>query len=183
MSDLLESRAAERQDALGSLVAWLCPGAIMKDHQVKPPGGPTDPLRIEMHFEVPHYVTQAGALQVLSPEIVRFPAITRLAAYSTRLHPLFFPFLIDEEVEVRLTLPAGRTLKKMPADRKIDGPGIAGTTRFEMKGEGDRQVLVVHRSLVVSRREIPTSDYPSLRTFVSSLAEEEAGASTLVPAS
>jgi transglutaminase-like putative cysteine protease len=182
MSDLLESRAAERQDALGSLVAWLCPGAIMKDHQVKPPGSPTDPLRIEMHFEVPHYVTQAGALQVLSPEIVRFPAITRMAAYSTRLHPVFFPFLIDEEVEVRLTLPAGRTLKKMPADRKLEGPGVAGTTRFEMSREGDRQVLVVHRSIVVSRREIPTSDYPSLRTFVSSLAEEEAGASTLVPA-
>jgi hypothetical protein len=182
MSDLLESRAAERQDALGSLVAWLCPGAIMKDHHVKPPGGPTDPLRIEMHFEVPHYVTQAGALQVLSPEIVRFPAITRMAAYSTRLHPVFFPFLIDEEVEVRLTLPAGRTLKKMPADRKLEGPGVSGTTRFEMSREGDRQVLVVHRSIVVSRREIPISDYPSLRTFVSSLAEEEAGASTLVPA-
>jgi hypothetical protein len=155
----------------------------MKDHQLKAPAGPTDPLRIEMHFEVPHYVTQVGTLQVLSPEIVRFPAFTRMAAYASRHHPVFFPFLIDEEVEVRLTLPAGRTLKRMPADRKIDGPGIAGTTRFEMKGEGDRQVLVVHRSLVVSRREIPTSDYPSLRTFVSSLAEEEAGASTLVPAS
>jgi len=37
-------------------------------------------------------------------------------------------------------------------------------------------------SLTVSRREIPTADYPALRTFVSSLAEEEAYASTLVPA-
>jgi hypothetical protein len=25
-----------------------------------------------------------------------------MAAYSSRLHPVFFPFLIDEEVEVRL---------------------------------------------------------------------------------
>jgi transglutaminase-like putative cysteine protease len=182
MSDLLASRAAERETDLGNLLAWLCPGAVMKDHQLKAPAGPADPLRIEMHFEVPHYVTQAGTLQVLSPEIVRFPAITRMAAYSSRLHPVFFPFLIDEEVEARLTLPPGRTLKKMPADRKLEGPGVAGTTRFEMSREGDRQVLVVHRSLVVSRREIPTSDYPSLRTFVSSLAEEEAGASTLVPA-
>lgn len=182
MSALLESRPENRETALGNLVAWLCPGAVVKDHQVKPPAGSSDPLRIEMHFAVPHYVTQAGALQIISPEIVRFPAITRMAAYSTRLHPVFFPFLIDEEVEVRLTLPPGRTLKKMPADRKLDGPGVAGTTRFEMTRENDRQVLVVHRSLVVSRREIPTSDYPSLRTFVASLAEEEAGASTLVPA-
>ena len=182
MSDLLASRAADRETDLANLVSWLCPGAVMKDHQLKAPAGPTDALRVEMHFEVPHYITQAGALQVLSPEIVRFPAITRMAAYTSRLHPVFFPFLIDEEVEARLTLPAGRTLKRMPADRKLDGPGVAGTTRFELSREGDRRVLVVHRSLVVSRREIPTSDYPSLRAFVSSLAEEESGASTLVPA-
>ncbi|HYV85720.1 MAG TPA: DUF3857 domain-containing protein [Patescibacteria group bacterium] len=182
MSDLVESRAADRENALGDLVAWLCPGAVMKDHQVKTPAGPSDPLRIEMHFEVPHYLTQAGSLQVLSPEVVRFPAITRMAAYSSRLHPVFFPFLIDEQVEARLTLPAGLALRKVPADRKLEGPGVTGTTRFEVSREGNRQVLVVHRSLVVSRREIPTSDYPSLRTFVSSLAEEEASASTLVPA-
>jgi Domain of Unknown Function with PDB structure (DUF3857)/Transglutaminase-like superfamily len=182
MTDLVESRATDRENTLGDLVAWLCPGAVMKDHQVKAPAGPTDPLRIEMHFEVPHYVTQAGGLQVLSPEIVRFPAITRMAAYATRLHPVFFPFLIDEQVDVRLTLPAGRTLKKVPSDRKLEGPGVTGTTRYEVSREGDRQVLVVHRTLIVIRREIPTSDYPSLRTFVSSLAEEEASASTLVPA-
>jgi hypothetical protein len=182
MSEDLGGGAAEREQHLANLVAWLSPGAVMKEHQVKRPSGPTDPLRIEMRFEVPHYVTEAGSLQVVSPEIVRLKSLSRMASTSVRLHPVFFPFLIDEEVETRLTLPPGRTLKKMPADRKLEGPGVAGTTRFEMSREGDRQVLVVHRSLVVSRREIPTSDYPSLRTFVSSLAEEEAGASTLVPA-
>jgi hypothetical protein len=70
----------------------------------------------------------------------------------------------------------------MPADRKLEGPGLAGSTHYEMAREGDRQVLVLHRELTVSRREISISDYPQLRTFVSALAEEEAGATTLVPA-
>jgi hypothetical protein len=182
MSEDLGGAAAEREDHLANLVAWLSPGAVVKEHQVKTPSGPTDPLRIEMRFEVPHYVTEAGSLQVVSPEIVRLPSISQMAATSSRLHPVFFPFLIDEEVEIRLTLPRGRTFRKMPPDRKLDGPGVAATTRFEMSREGDRQVLVVHRTLVVSRREIPIADYPALRKFVSSLAEEEAYASTLVPA-
>ena len=179
--DLLQSSTSERADELEDLVAWLSPGAVMKDHKVIAPAGPDDPLRIELSFEVPHYVTQAGALQVVSPHVVRFPAITRMAAYPTRLHPVFFPFLIDERVEVRLALPPGRALRKVPADRTLDGPGVSGRTRYEMARDGDRQVLVVHRSLTVSRREIPTSDYPALRTFIASVAEEEAGASTIVP--
>jgi hypothetical protein len=182
LSGLADARASERADALEDFVAWLCPGAVLKDHEVKSPVGPSDPLRIEMRFEVPHYVTQAGNLQVVSPYLVRFPAITRMAAYPSRLHPVFFEFLIDEIVDIRLALPPGRTLRKMPADRKLEGPGLAGSTHYEMAREGDRQVLVLHRELTVSRREISISDYPQLRTFVSALAEEEAGAATLVPA-
>jgi len=67
---------------------------------------------------------------------------------------------------VRLTLPAGRGLKKLPADRAR---------------EGDRSVLVVRRSVTVSTREIAPADYPKLLTFVSALGEEEAGAVTLAP--
>jgi transglutaminase-like putative cysteine protease len=182
MWDLVESRTTDRADALEELVAWLCPGAVLKDHQVKTPAGPSDPLRIEMQFEVPHYVTQAGALQVFSPYLVRFPAITRMAAYPSRLHPVFFRFLMDERVEIRLTLPPGRSVRKLPTDHALEGPGVTGSTRYEMARDGDRQILVVHRELTVSRREIPLSDYPQFRGFVSALSEEEAGATTLVPA-
>jgi hypothetical protein len=182
LSEMADAKASEWADALEEFVAWLCPGAVLKEHQVKPPAGPSDPLRIEMRFEVPHYVTQAGNLQVVSPYLVRFPAITRMAAYPSRFHPVFFQFLIDKVVDIRLALPPGRTLRKMPADRKSEGPGLTGSTHYEIVKEGDRQVLVLHRELTVSRREIPISDYPQLRAFVSALAEEEAGASTLVPA-
>src|SRR5438477_12904170 len=54
MSEDLGGAAAEREHHLANLVAWLSPGAVMKEHQVKPPSGLTEPLRIEMQFEIPH---------------------------------------------------------------------------------------------------------------------------------
>ncbi len=73
------------------------------------------------------------------------------------------------------------TLKKIPEGLTLEGPGVKSTTEYELLREGGRNVLVVRRSLVLSRREIPTEEYGEMYAFVAALAREEATAVTLKP--
>jgi transglutaminase-like putative cysteine protease len=179
MSYELDSKPTEQENFVADLMGWLCPGAVMKAHEITRPAKPDDPLRITIRFEVPRFVTRAGNFEVVSPYLVRFPELTRITAYSARRTPVYFPFLFSTTSETRLHLPAGRTVKKLPADKESSGPGLTASTHHELTRDGDRQVLVVKRSVSVSRREIPVSDYQGLRDFLSGLAQEESRAVTL----
>ena len=181
LAPLLHAGATEREDSIEDLMSWLSPGAQMKGQEVTAPKEPADPLRVTVRFAIPGFVTRAGAFEVLSPHLARFPSLTALSAYPTRRHPFFFDYLTNDSIETRLLLPAGRTLRKIPAERRLEGAGLTASTRYELAREGDRNVLVVRRSVSVGRRQIPASEYPALRTFLMALAEEEAGAITLQP--
>jgi hypothetical protein len=183
MSYDLDSKPTEQENYVAELMGWLCPGAVMKGHEVARPSKPEDPLRITIRFEVPRFVTRAGAFEIVSPYLVRFPGLTRIGAYAGRRTPVFFPYLFSTTSETRLRLPAGRTVRKVPADREVAGPGLTASTHYELARDGDLQLLVVKRSVKVSRREIPVSDYPALRDFLSGLTQEESKAVTLESAS
>jgi len=176
---LAYNKPSEQEDIIKDMIGWLCPGARLISHETSVPTRPEDPLRITIRFEVPHFVTRAGSLEVLTPYLDRFPYLTRIAAYSRRRSPVFFKFLYSVTSETRLRLPPGRTLKKVPQDRDSKGPGLTATTKHELVREGDYQVLVVRRSVSVSKREIPVSDYPALRDFLSEMSQEESRAVTL----
>jgi len=160
-------------------MSWLCPGAVLKSHEVTFPTKPEDPLRVTIHFEVPRFVTRTGTFEIFSPYLVRFPGLTSIAAYSGRRTPVFFDYLFSITSEARLRLPPGKMLKKVPADRESKGPGLTATTRHELTRDGDAQVLIVKRSVSISRREIPVAEYQSLREFLSGLTQEESRAVTL----
>ncbi|HKQ96740.1 MAG TPA: DUF3857 domain-containing transglutaminase family protein, partial [Candidatus Polarisedimenticolia bacterium] len=183
LADLLRAGEREKADTLEDLVALLCPGAVMLGHEVTAPKKPDDPIRVTVQFQVPRFVSQAGAMTIVSPHLARLGWLSRVAAYPTRRHPVLFPFLFKETSEVRLTLPAGMTLRKVPAPKDLAGAGLEAETRYETVKEGDRDVLVLRRTVTVGRREIPADDYAALRGFLSALGEEEASAVTLVPRS
>jgi transglutaminase-like putative cysteine protease len=176
---LTSGRVSERQDAVEDLVAWLCPGARLLSHDVKKPEDPTAPLVVTARFSVPHFTTRAGALEVVSPQIVRFPSLTSLATYPSRLQPFFFHYLFALSSEVRLRLPPGRTLRKLPSPHSLQGPGLSSTVTYEMgQDEGDT-VLITHRTIEVTQREIPVDQYAALRDFVAGMVEDEARGVTL----
>ncbi len=179
MAGFLDAKPTEREDAVEDMMSWLCPGAQLKGYDITAPRAPDEPLRVTIRFAVPRFLVRAGKVDVVSPQLVRFPGLTRIAAYPARRHPVFFPYLFNETSEARLRLPVGRTLKKVPADRTIEGPGLAAATHYELEHEQDRDVIVVRRSVKVSRREIPVADYAALRDFIAALAEEESRAVTL----
>jgi hypothetical protein len=82
-----------------------------------------------------------------------------------------------------LRLPPGRTLAKVPADRKQDGPGLQASTSYELSHDPEGDLLVVKRSLKVSRREIRPEEFPALRDFFSALAREDSSAVSLATGS
>ncbi len=181
LAPLLEARAEDREEALADLMAWLSPGARLESQEVDPPESHGEPLRFTGSVTIPGYVTRAGTIEIVSPHVARFPDLTSVAAYSGRKQPLFFRYLFANTVETRMALPAGRTLKKIPEDLTLEGPGVKSTTEYELVREGDRNVLIVRRSLEITRREIPVEEYGELYAFVTALAHEEAAAVTLKP--
>jgi len=102
-----------------------------------------------------------------------------MSAAPERRLPIFFPYLFSDTSEIRLRLPPGRTLARVPSDRKSEGPGLLSTTSYELLRDAEGETMVVKRDLTISRREIPPADYPALRDFFSALAREDAGAVTL----
>ncbi|MFQ5877889.1 MAG: DUF3857 domain-containing protein [Acidobacteriota bacterium] len=181
LAPLLWEKSTHREDFLAWFTSTLAPGARMTDQEIRPPSQPDDPIRIVSRFTIPAYVTRAGRLEIVSPHLSRFRDLTSLATYSSRRHPFFFGYPFTDTVESRLVLPPGRTLKKVPEDSSIEGPGLKASTVYELKREGGRNVLVVRRAVEVARREIPVKEYAALRDFISALAEEEARGVALKP--
>ena len=175
-----EGRTAEKEDALEEILAWLCPGAVLKSHQVTRPPQPGDPLRVTARFEVPRFVMRAGTSELISPQLARLPQFAALTSGTGRRLPVFFPYLFSETSEVRMRLPDGRTLARTPSGRKSDGPGLQSETSYEILRDAEGETLVVKRSLAVSRRDIPAADFPRVLEFFSGLAREDAGAVSLV---
>lgn len=179
LAGFLESKPSERADALAAMMGWLSPGALMLGQEVTAPAGPSEPLRVTIRFELPHFVTRVGGIELVAPYLIRFPGLTEIGAYSGRRYPVFFDYLFTETSEVRLRLPPGRSLKKVPADRNATGAGLAVQTRHLVERDGSYQTLVIQRTATVTRREIPVAEYPALREFLSGLNQEEAKAVAL----
>jgi len=173
------TKPTEREDALARFMTRICTGAVLLAQEVRPPSGPDEPIGIAIRFSVPRFLVRAGTMEIVSPHLVRFPSLTRIAAAPSRMQAVFFDYLFNETSEVRLLLPPGRSVKKVPAGGAVEGPGLSATTTYAMDRFTDRNVLVVKRSVSVSRREIPAADYSAFRRFVSALTEEEARGVTL----
>lgn len=174
-------KPSETEHAIERYVATISPGAVMEAHEITRPSKPEDPLHITIRFSSPHAIVTAGSAEILSPHLFRFQNFARVVAYATRRHPVFFNYLSTEESEVRLALPPGRALKKIPAGSTVQGGGVIVSTSYEMAEQNGRNVLVVKRAVRVNEREVTVQDYPALRKALTSLGEEESRAVTLQP--
>lgn len=178
-----DTKPAEREDALARFMARICPGAVLQGQDVIPPANADDSLKITIRFKVPRFLVRAGNLDVFSLHIVRFPYLAPMTTSDKRQHSIFLPRLSSETAEVHLYLPSGRHLKKIPTGRTLQGPGVSGTTSYEITNDGRRDILVVKRSIIFNRREIPASEYNGLRESVAAIIEEESRAVTLLSGS
>ncbi|HYS04328.1 MAG TPA: DUF3857 domain-containing protein [Candidatus Dormibacteraeota bacterium] len=174
-----DTKPTEREDALARFMARICPGAVLLGHDVIQPKDAHDSLKLVIRFKVPRFVVRAGNLDVLSLHLVRFPNVASMAAPSSRHHPIFFENLSSETSEVRLYLPPGKHVRKLPEGRNLTAPGFSAASSYEVKGDNGRDMLLVKRSITFSKREIPVADYSALKQSLSALLEEESRAVTL----
>ena len=148
-------------------------------HDVIPAADAQDSLKLTFRFKVPHFLVRAGNFDILSPHLVRFPYVARMTAPASRHHPIFIENLSSETSEVRLYLPPGKHIKKLPEGRTLAAPGFSGSSSYEVKSDRGRDILVVKRSITFSKREIPVADYAALKQSLAALLEEESRAVTL----
>jgi len=173
------TKPSEREDTLARFMARISPGAVLLGQDVIPPEDPQDSLKLAIRFKVPHFLVRAGNMDVLSLHLIRFPFVARIAASSSRRHPIFFENLFRETSEVRLYLPPGKHIKRLPEGGTLEGPGLSASTSYEVKSGGGHDILVVKRSVTFSKREIPAADYAALKHSLAALLEEESRAVTL----
>jgi transglutaminase-like putative cysteine protease len=183
MAGFLDTGETRRQDLMEDVIASLCPGAVLKGYEVKPPASPSDPVRLSIRFAVPRFVTRSGGLEIVAPQMVRLGWLTRIGSAPARRNAVLLPYLSLQSSLIRITLPPGRTLRKVPESRDRTGAGLAATTRYALLSENGRAVLEVRREVKVASREIAPSDYPALQAVLRGLAEDEAAAVTLIPSS
>jgi transglutaminase-like putative cysteine protease len=177
------SGSGDRPNLVQAVMEWLCPGAVVKSHQLLPPKKPGDPYRIRVDFQVPRLSTRAGSLELLNPHVARSPLPSGIGSGSQRRYPFFFDELYADAAEVRIALPTGKTVKQVPARKTVEGPGLSASFEYDLETTGPDHVLVLKRSLRVGQREIPAAEYPSVKKFVETLGREESTAVTLIPAS
>src|SRR5206468_12633759 len=93
--------------------------------------------------------------------------------------PMLCEKLLPETSEVRLYLPPGMHIEKLTDGRTLEGPGVSASASYEVKKEGERDILIVKRSLTFAKREIPAADYLALKQSLAALMEDESRAVTL----
>jgi transglutaminase-like putative cysteine protease len=177
------SGSGPRPNLVQNVMEWLCPGAVVRSHQLLPPKGPEDPFRIRVDFQVPRLSTRAGSLELLNPHVARAPLPGGMSSGTQRRYPFFFDELYSDMAEVRIALPTGKTVKQLPAAKVVEGPGLAAKFEYALETAGPDHLLVLKRSLRVGQREIPAAEYPGVKKFAETLGREEATALTLIPAS
>jgi len=178
---LLDAASADREAEVTSLVGGLLPGASIRSQTVarRTTGG--GGMDIAVDFTVLRFTASAGALEVASPHRVGPSEIASLSVPPGRKQPVFFRHLYTDQVVGRFTLPQGRRVRKLPENRRLDGPGLSAEIRYGTSKDQQREVLEVERTVSVTRREIPASEFPALRQFIKALADEEARGIAIEP--
>jgi hypothetical protein len=85
----------------------------------------------------------------------------RLAALSTRVHPVRMPFAVTYDDEWIVKLPAGYTTKHAPEAKKLTSP----FGELDLQVEQAAGKLVVKAKLTMTKTRIEPADYAAFRTF------------------
>ncbi len=176
---LLDATSPERDETMRRLLGALLPGATLESQTVARRTSGGGGIDIAIDFVAPRFSSRIGALEITSPHRVAPTSIAALSIPGDRTQPVFFPYLFTDHVSSRFTLPAGRVVRRLPEARRIEGPGLTAEVTYTTEQTAAGVVLVVERTVTVSTREIPASDFPALREFIGELADEEARGITL----
>jgi transglutaminase-like putative cysteine protease len=181
LASLRDEPLPDRTRKVSVLLGRLLPGSRLTGHDVTLDGD-GGALTITFDFKLAGFVTRAGELQVFRPHLLQLPQPASAAGSTGRSQPVFLPYLFRDEVNQRLLLPPGTTLRKVPESASASAPGMAADVRYALSDEAGRQALKVDGFVMVGARELPPAEQAAFQTFATTLSTEWARGVTLVKA-
>jgi len=126
-------------------------------------------------IDLPRYATNAGKRLFVPLNSIN-PFRNFLAKKSNRIHPIAIPESYDEVDQIVFELPDNYQIENLPEPQTIDTPYGKYITTLEQK----EQKIIYHRKLLIPAKEIPATDYQSLRDFFKAVSKQDSAQFVLV---
>jgi hypothetical protein len=123
-----------------------------------------EPLRLGFTCEVPHYITEAGGLLVFKPG--QLISRTTHEHPETRVHPLVFDFKGSSQEDIKIVLPEGYQLQRLPDSAMVQ----SNFGEFKVDYEQLDGLLSYKRELSRTAERISSAEYSSYLRFVNEIA-------------
>lgn len=159
-----DDEATRTKDLEDEAKAWFPDGATVKLTQVTGATSHAEPLVAKFDVTLPNLVSAAGSRTVLPISIFAANAKNPFAS-TTRIHPIYFRYLRQQEDEVKVTLPEGLSLADVPAPAKLN----AGALQYTNEVKQDGNTVVFKRSSSVHTIFIEPQHYRPLRNYFSNM--------------
>lgn len=161
--DLVETR----------LVGHALRGARLERHEIEHKDEPDRPLVIKSTSRVASFAQVTGSSLLVSPPFA--PRIGQLAALPQRQTPLLVVDSTDQEVRLRIQLPAGASHSATLQPREITD----GARRILVNDRVENGRFVLDRRVMLPAGRVQVAEYPSFLRFARS-ADEALSASIRV---
>ena len=116
---------------------------------------------VSVDFQGTLNASQQGAAVTLTSSWMPHNYLTALAPTGTRIQDLVLPSPWTTEEEIRISLPAGASVKELPRDQEINTS--FGSIRLRYTRSAHELVVQSHVEFEKSR--INTEEYPAFRQF------------------
>jgi hypothetical protein len=120
------------------------------------------PVEVQSQVTVPDWARAEASGELVMPAVGREPDMLRsYARLSTRQHDLVLGFPWRQEDKVRVHVPQGFLVKRLPEPRTVTAP----FGRFTLEARQAGGAVEVSSALEVDRHRIAREDYPAFRKF------------------
>jgi len=152
---------AHRKKLLEDYVKGIVSVGIEVELANKPDWASSSPNFVtEFSLKVPGWVSGAGKRALLPVGLFNAPE-KHMYEHATRVHPLYFQFMYQEQDDVRIELPLGWQVSSLPQPVTQDAKLIV----FNFKTENKNGTLHLERHLTFDLITLEQKYYPTLRNF------------------
>jgi hypothetical protein len=142
-------------------VARLVPGAVLRSLRIIGREDTDIPFELHYSFRVGNFGRRAGKGWAL-PGIILTQLSTAYARLSNRTTTEIVAPAIDRDISIRVRVPNGTKLPRLPKTATISGPNNA---RFELRNRESKNELFINRQLVLPMMRVDPKGYPEFREF------------------
>jgi len=143
----------------GKLIAPALQGARLVKFDIGPRSEGDKPLVLKTRVEIPRFAEKTDRTLVLSAPFT--PRIQALGALAVRETPMVLDDSSDQHLLVELELPAGATIKNLPAERRLN----SADREVWIKDRVEGNKLILERRTKIPAGRVSLEQYPQFASF------------------